>query len=330
MAKPTHDNPKPPADERGRRGVLTFGVFALALLAYLATGFNFVQPDERAVVRRFGRIVEPQGQPGLHYVWPWPVGRIDKPKTTEVKRVTIGLDPETRSAIAAGDIVAQSQSTSTDVFTGDVNIVKATMVAQYQITEADRYVTRTASPDELVRIAVESVMVETLGGYSIDVALTEGKALIQNATRQRAQDMLERYECGITLREVTLESVEPPHAIADAFRDVASAKKDQERAVDQAESFANTILPKARGRAFEMLAEARSYREKRVQEARGAADRFRAIHAEYVKAPLVTRTRLLLDTLARVYERAETYVFTPNREGPPLRITISDQPAPAK
>jgi membrane protease subunit HflK len=323
---PTTRIPKadPPAGKTasrwGRRLVIT-AIVALAIV-WLASGFVFVQPDERAVIRRFGRIVEPQGSPGLHFAWPWPIGRVDQPKTREVKRVTVGMDPQARAAIAAGDLVAASKSPESDLFTGDENIVKATMVAQYQISAADRYVTRCTDPDRLVTLAVKSVMVESLGGYSIDEALTEGKALIQNAVAQRAQAMLDRYACGITLIGVTLESTEPPHAIADAFRDVASAKKDQERQIDQAESYANQMLPRAQGQAYEMLADARAFRDRRVQLALGEAASFRALHAEYVKSPAVTRMRLLLETLSTVVERADTYVLPPESDGPPLRLTI--------
>ncbi len=294
----------------------------LAALGYLASGFYFVQPDERAVVRRFGRVIEPQGRPGLHWAWPAPIGQVDKPQTEEVKRVTVGITPETRAAIAAGDLIAASQSAATDVFTGDVNIVKATMVAQYQINAADKYVLRAAEPDRLVKLAVRAVMIESIGGYSIDEALAERKAEIQNTTRERAQDMLDRYGTGITLVAVDLESIEPPYAIADAFRDVASAKKDQEKQIDQAESYANQIIPTARGRAYELTTDAASYRQRRVQHARGDADAFRSVHAEYVKAPLVTRTRLLLGTLTQIVKQAETYVLPPAGDGPPLRLTI--------
>lgn len=295
----------------------------MALAAYVASGFFFVQPDERAVIRRFGRITEASAEPGLHFAWPWPIGRYDKPRTRAVKRVTVGFDPQTRAAIAAGDLVAAAQSPETDVFTGDVNIVKATMVAQYQISAADVYLTRTTQPDQLVELAVQAVMVEELGGHSIESALTSAKAEIQNVTRERAQAMLDAYGCGIILVGVDLESIEPPYAIADAFRDVASAKKDWEKQVDQAESYANQIIPRARGRAFELRADADSYRSRRVEEARGDADAFRALQSEYVKAPLVTRTRLLLDTLGQVVERARTYVLPPESdEAAPLKITI--------
>jgi len=324
MAKPNpQPNPRPEAEAGSRRLVRALRWLApLAVAAYFASGFFFVQPDERAVIRRFGRIVEPQAPPGLHYALPWPFCRVDKPRTRQIKRATIGIDPETRAAIAAGDLVAASQSAATDVFTGDVNIVKATLVAQYQISAPDQYVTRTAAPDRLVAIAVQAAMVEALGGYSIDDALTLGKAELQSAARIHAQSQLDRYATGITLVSVDVESIEPPGAIADAFRDVASAKKDKEKQIDQANSFANQIVPRAQGRAHEMRADAQAYASRRVQEARGDTDAFRALHTEYVKAPLVTRTRLLLDTLSRLVGQAQTYVLPPESDGTPLKLTI--------
>ena len=275
------------------------------MCCYLASGFYFVQPDERAVVRRFGRIVEKQAQPGIHYSWPAPFARVDKPKTTEIKRVEVGLSPEIRAAIAAGDIVARGSSPETDVFTGDVNIVKSTMVATYQITETDKYVTKTSRPDEMVRLAVLSVMIETLGGCTIDEALAEGKAKIQNITEEKVQRMLDNYECGITIVDVNIESIEPPFAINDAFRDVASAKKDQEKKIDEAEAFANSILPKAHASAFELVEIAKSYSDTRIKTAIGETDRFLAIQKQYVRNPEVYKTRLLLTTLGNIVQKIE-------------------------
>jgi membrane protease subunit HflK len=321
------NNPRPrPGGSGAWTRRIVVAVIVLAVVAWFAAGFYFVQPDERAVVRRFGRIIEPKGLPGLHWNWPWPVGRVDKPKTTEVRRVTVGLDPATRSAIAAGDLAARTDSLLTDIFTGDVNIVKATMIAQYQVDEPARYLTQTAEPDRLVELAVQSIMVDTIGGYAVEDALTEAKARIQNTTWERAQETLRRYGCGITLLSVDLESIEPPAAIADAFRDVASAKKDREKAIDEAQSTANSIVAKARGLAGETISGAEGYRDRRVNKARGDTERFSSIYTEYRKAPLVTQTRLLLDTLATVFNDAETYVFEPNKSGPPMRMTIYDNP----
>ncbi len=312
-----------------RRSVLLWiAAIVVGSICYFASGFYFVQPDERAVVRRFGKIVDKQAQPGLHYAWPTPIGRVDKPRTTEIKRVTVGIPPAMKAAIAAGDIVARGESDETDVFTGDVNIVKATMVATYQITEVDKYITKTVNADLLVELAVQSVMIETLGGHSIDDALAQGKADIQNTTALRAQDMLDAYDSGITLVAVNIESIEPPYAINDAFRDVASAKKDRERTIDEARAFANSILPKAAATAYGIEEEAKSYAEEVRRRAIGETDRFLAVQAQYAENPAVTRNRLLLSTFTFVMEQAEVFVYTPNQNGPPLRITVMDRNEP--
>jgi membrane protease subunit HflK len=163
-----------------------------------------------------------------------------------------------------------------------------------------------------------------LGGYSIDDALTGGKAQVANEVRTAAREALDRLGVGIALNDVSVEGIEPPFAVSDAFKDVSSARKDREKTIDQAHGFAETILPRAGGRAAEILADARSFAEQRRNQAKGQAERFSSLLAEYRKAPEVTRTRLVMATLTRAFERAETYVITPNEDGPPLRLTISE------
>lgn len=314
--------PRPKADHRLRIALPI--LLVAAVCAYAATGVFVIQPDQRGVVRRFGRIVERGAPPGVHYALPAPFGRVDKPKTTEIKRAVVGQNPDDRAAIAAGDVVARGQSLKTDVFTGDVNIVKTTLIAQYRITAPDKYLTATADPTRLVKNAVQSVLVETLGAMSVDEALTEGKAVVENVTRTRAQRMLDRYASGITLSSVSLESIEPPFAINDAFKDVASAKKDRERDIDEAHAFADTVVRRARGAAAEILADARGYRDVRIGQARGATQRFGSLLAEYKKAPEVTRVRMVMDTLADIMGRARVFVLSDKGNGPPTRLTITN------
>lgn len=321
MAMSKDNNPPTPKANRFVRVAIVLLVVA-ALAAYVATGIYVVEPDERGVVRRFGKIVEPAAMPGLHFAWPAPFGQVDTPKTTESKRVVVGQDPETRAAIAAGDLVARSESLATDVFTGDVNIVKTTLIATYLITKPELYLSATANPQRLIENVIQSVMVETLGGMTIDAALTEGKAVVENVVLQRAQQMLDQYACGITLQNVTLESIEPPFAINDAFKDVASAKKDRERGIDEARGFGDTIVRRARGSAAEILASARGQRDIRISQARGEASRFSALLTEYQKAPDITRTRLVMDTLTEIMGKVRIFILPKEKDGPPMRLTI--------
>jgi len=154
-------DPRPRRRSRWRVAAL---VLAAAAAVYALSGFYFVDPDEQAVVRWFGRI--PEGQmigPGLRYAPPWPICRVDTPKTTEMRRAYVGLLPEQREAIARGALGAVQDSTATDILTGDSNILKVTLVVQYRLSDPAAYLTNTAAPDRLVRSAVQAALVEGLG-----------------------------------------------------------------------------------------------------------------------------------------------------------------------
>lgn len=297
-----------------------------AVVAYFGAGFYFVQPDERGVVRWFGHIPESQKriEPGLHYALPWPICRVDQPKTTEVRRVYVGLHPDVRGAIARGDIQAIAASPRTDTLTGDINILKVTLVVQYQVSDPAAYLTGTEAPDALVRNTVQAMLIETLAGLPVDRLLTTAKVELQTKTLSRSQALLDRYGCGVRLVATELESIEPPSAVAEAFKDVVSAKKDGERAVDQATARANTVLPRARGEASRIRREAEAYRLGIVSRARGDADRFLQLLAEYHKAPGVTADRLRLETFEQVLPNLRLYVLD-NKEGDrPTNLKIID------
>ena len=323
----------PPADRtilsRWNRPARAACVCALAV--YLASGFYFVQPDERGVVRRFGKI--PHGkravEPGLHYAMPWPVCRVDCPKTTEVRRIHVGLRPDQREAIARGEPTALADSPATDVLTGDNNILKISMIVQYQVSDAAAYLTATRQPDALVRNAVEGIVVQTLATLPVDQALTTGKVRLQEQAVRQAQARLEEYGCGVRLVGARLESIEPPAAVADAFKDVVSAKKDGERLVDQATGEANAILPQARGEAVRTVREAEAYGLSRVGRARGESDRFLSLLAEYRKAPRVTRDRLRLQAFERILPRVRVRVLDDKPDDPPTHLRIIEA-APEK
>lgn len=317
-----------------RRPVKTLvAVAVLVVLAgYAATGFYFVQPNERGVVRWFGWVPDSQQRPpygvapGLHYALPWPVCRVDCPTTTDVRRVFVGMPPELREAIARGETWAMRASPASDVFSGDVNILKVTMAVQYKVDNSVAYLLATEDPDELVRVTVQGVLIDELAELPVDEALTTAKAKIQNKTQQRAQQLLrDTYGSGVQLVGCNLESIEPPRAIISAFKDVVSAKKDGERAVDEAVSDSNRILSRARGDAARMLEEARAYYETRVSLARGEAQRFLDVLTEYRREPDVYQDRLRLQTLERVLAKVRV-VIVDNKPGErPTRLLIVDE-----
>ena len=294
----------------------------IAVLAYLASGIYVVQPEERGLVRRFGRIAQSDVQPGIHLAFPWPIDRVDKPRTTEVRRVSVGLSPEDAEAIAMGDIAAISRTLDTDILTGDENILKATMVVQYHIADVADDLTGVDDPDRLVRTTVLAILVDLLGGLSVDDALTVAKGPLQTQVALRAQERLDEYGCGVRVLSTDLAAVDPPLAVIDAFKDVASAKKDCERSRDMAIAFRNSLLPQARGQAAEMTEEAEGYRARRINQTRGRADRFLAQLEAYRQAPEVTRDRLRLQTFDRILPRIKTYILDHKPGEPASRLRL--------
>jgi len=284
------------------------------------------------VVRWFGRIPESQRRPpygvgpGLHYALPWPCCRVDCPKTTTVRRLFVGMPSELREAIARGEAWAMRASPASDVFSGDVNILKVTMAVQYRVEDPVAYLCAAEDPAGLVRAAVQAVLIDELAALPVDEALTSAKARLELTTQQRAQRLLrETYRCGVELVGCNLESLEPPQAIISAFKEVVSAKKDGERAIDEAVADANRILSRARGKAARMLSEARAYYQQRVSRAAGEAQRFLDLLAEYRRAPELYRDRVWLQTLERVLARSRV-VIVDNRPGEkPTRLLIVDQ-----
>lgn len=320
----------------GARGVFVASVCALILLTvYFATGLFFVQPDERAVVRWFGRVTEASAKlpPGLHYALPWPFCRVDRVRTMEVRRLIIGLPSagnEMPRASSSGDgqlgdtqgepeSAASGRQTDTrlkpessgayDMLSGDVNILAVTMVVQYQVATPADYLVGTAAPDRLVERTVRSVLIEQLAGMPVDQAFTGAKAGLQFDTLRESQVLLDRFGCGIQLVATNLEAIDPPAEVLPAFQDVVSAKKDGERAEDWAATAAARMLGQARGQSASRLSEAQSYAYSRVSRARGESTRFLSVLGAYRKNPELFRRRYELQALERVLPRLRLFVM---------------------
>ena len=332
MAQPA-PQPNPPTTSSrrpGRRLITVLVVLALAA-AYFGSGFYLVQPNERGVVRWFGAVPESQCKPpygvgpGVHYALPWPICQVKKPRTTEVRRVFVGMPPEMREAIARGDTQAMLTSSANDVFTGDVNILKVTMAVQYQVIDPIAYLFETENPDLLVQATVQSVLIDRLAELPVDEALTTAKAKLENDTRAAAQELLTTYGSGVRLVATNIETIEPPRAIIAAFQDVVSAKKDGEKAIDRARAEAYRILPRARGEAAEIVEDAQAYHESRISRASGEADRFLALLAEYQRAPDVTRRRLWFQTVERVLPVIRKVIVDNRPNEPPANVRIIDK-----
>ena len=273
-------------------------VLLAVVLVWLASGIYIVEPDEAGVVQRFGAYVYSTG-PGPHYHLPFPVETVKTPKVSQVRRVEIGF----RSMAGRDGASLQNRPVPEEslMLTGDENIVDAQFIVQYQIGNPVDYLFRIDHPDETVKSAAEAALREVMGDAKIDSVLTSGKLKVQTDTKALLQEMLNRYDSGIDVLAVQLQDVHPPKEVVDAFKDVASAREDKSRLINEADAYANDILPKARGRAAAIINEATAYREQTIRRAKGGADRFSALRAEYDKARDVTRERLYIEAMENLF-----------------------------
>ncbi|KAA5603198.1 FtsH protease activity modulator HflK [Blastochloris sulfoviridis] len=285
----------PPGGSLGGRG-LALGGLALVLL-WLATGFYRVEPDEQGVVLRFGKYVY-STDAGLNYHWPWPIETALTPKVTTVNRIDIGMrqfDDARRNTITR-DVPEESL-----MLTGDENIVDIDFTVFWQIAKAGDFLFNIQNQEGTIKAVAESAMREVVGRRDIQPILTGARQAIEAGVQELMQKTLDDYGAGVMIRQVQMQKVDPPSQVIDAFRDVQAARADAERLQNEAQSYANRVVPEARGDAARVIQSAEGYRERTVAEARGAASRFTQIFDEYRKAPEVTRQRIYLETMERVF-----------------------------
>jgi len=272
---------------------LAGGVFLLWMLS----GIYIVDPDEEGVVLRFGKYHRTV-PPGPHYRLPFPIESVDTPKVTQVQRVEVGF----RSLARTGGGQQQVRPVPEEAYTltGDENIVNVQFSVQYRIRDAVEFLFRVTNQAAVVQNAAEAAMREVIGTSEIDSALTDGKLRIQEDATRLLQSILDRYEVGVEVIAVQLQDVHPPQDVIEAFKDVASAREDKIRIINEAEAYRNEILPKARGQAAEMVNQAQAYRAARIRAAEGEAGRFAAVLVEYQKAKDVTKKRLYYETMEEI------------------------------
>ncbi|MDR1659103.1 MAG: FtsH protease activity modulator HflK [Desulfovibrio sp.] len=282
-------------------------IIPVIVLLWLLSGIYIVNPDEQGVVLRFGRYDRTEG-PGPHYAWPVPVESVYKPQVTQVLRSEVGFRSVGQAAtFQQGQVRTVPEEAST--LTGDENIVNVQFSVQYKISEPVAYLFNVSAPTALVRNAAEAAMREVIGNSQIDAAITDGKLKIQSEATQLLQTILNRYGSGIQVLAVQLQDVHPPQEVIDAFKDVASAREDKSRIINEAEAYRNELLPRARGQAAAARNEAQAYSTTRIQNAKGEADRFDALREEYEKAADVTKKRMYYETMEEVLSLSQEKVL---------------------
>ncbi|MFH1417212.1 MAG: FtsH protease activity modulator HflK, partial [Planctomycetota bacterium] len=236
----------------------------------------------------------------IHYALPWPIDSVYTPDTKKARRIEVGFRH-------LGELFVEPRRS--DVLTGDENILKIMMVVQYKIADPAKYLFGTDEPHWLVERSIESAMNQSIAGLPVDDVLTTAKNQIQIETIAMAQALLDAYDAGIILLGGTLQEVSPPVPVLAAFNDVASAKKDSERMGDEAREDKSKITLSADGQARQMISEAQAYYAERVAVAKGDADRFLKLFAEYCDAKEVTRTRLYVDAMERIFTNTKLIIL---------------------
>ncbi|MFW5679828.1 MAG: FtsH protease activity modulator HflK [Pseudomonadota bacterium] len=278
--------------------VILAGVGVLVGL-WLMSGFYRVQPAERGVELMFGRFHEVT-EPGLRYHLPWPIQSVIRPEVERVNRLEIGFRSGASGATNVRATGGREMLNESLMLTGDENIVDINFVVLWKISVPQDFLFNIRDPEETVKAAAESVMRELVGKATIADVTTEGRGVLESDARAQLQSLLDAYGAGILINEVQLQKADPPAEVIESFRDVQRAQADRERLQNEAEAFANDIIPRARGEAEQMIQQAEAYREQVVARATGDASRFTAVWQEYSNAREVTARRIYLETMEEV------------------------------
>ncbi len=281
---------KPPAEPLDAPAIPVLPIIAMLVLIWLGTGFYIVDQGSLGVVKRFGNFVE-TAEPGPRWHFPYPFESADVVNMEQVRRLEVGY----RSAgEGSGSKVKQPKEAL--MLTEDENIIDLQFAVQYNLKNAKDYLFNNRSTDEAVMSAAETAIREVVGKSKLDDLLQKGLA----DTSERMQIILDSYKTGVNITSVSLQSAQPPEQVQEAFEDVNRANQDNQRQINEGQAYANDIIPKARGTASRLLAEAAGYKLKIESEAKGNASRFEQILVQYKKAPEVTRQRLFLEAQEQI------------------------------
>lgn len=293
----------------------------LLILLYLASGFYSVKPEQRGVLKRFGRVVTDNILPGIHYRVPWPIESVVRLSTTEIRSMTVRFQEvkrpkgaKVKGSQVAKHIESEHVERPAPVLTADENLVISTLVLQYTVIQPKSYLYNTSHADWLLRRIVQAATVSKLAEMGVDDILTIGRLKMQTTLKEGIQAKIDTYDLGIRLFSVQIQSIGPPADVAGAFRDVTSAREDKQKIIQQAMGDRNRRLPKARAESNQMKREAEGYANEIVERAKGEAHRFTAAWNEYRKAKNLTAHRLYLEALEEILPKVRKMIFNPQAE----------------
>jgi membrane protease subunit HflK len=295
-------------------------VLLVGLVAWLVLGtFYTVQPNEVALNLVFGRYTG-RAMPGLNTNWPWPVGTVIKVPVQDQQITEVGYRSDGR-----GDVPSESL-----MLTGDQNIVDVHFRVNWRIDAAhpEDFVFNVRNPGETVKAVAESIMREVVGLKTIDGILTSDRKAMEPDAMARMQKTLDAYHVGVQVEQVQLQLVDAPAQVVSAYRDVTAAQQDQQRAVNEADTYANRIKPEAEGDAARIIAEGEAYKQQSVLDAKGQTARYAQVYEQYKKAPDVTRERLYLETMEKVLTGMSKTLLDSKAGSAPVPYVAVEPPAP--
>ncbi|MDB5873881.1 MAG: hflK [Ramlibacter sp.] len=280
-------------------------VAAVVVLIWLGTGFFIVQEGQQAVITQFGRYKATVGA-GFNWRLPYPIQRHELVFVTQIRSVDVGRDT----------IVKATGLRESAMLTEDENIVEIKFAVQYRLSDARAYLFESKNPSEAVVQAAETAVRETVGKMKMDSALSEERDQIAPRVRVLMQTILDRYKVGVEVVGINLQQggVRPPEQVQAAFDDVLKAGQERERAKNEAQAYANDVIPRAVGAASRLTQEADAYKARVVATAQGDAQRFKSVLAEYQRAPQVTRDRMYIDAMQQIYTNV-TKVMVDSKQG---------------
>lgn len=293
-------------------------VIAALVLWWLGSGIYKVQEGEQGAVLRFGRF-DRVSMPGLNYHLPWPIESVQKEMMNKSRRIEIGYRSSGVSR-RGGAVSSRDVTNESIMLTGDENIVELNVVVMWSISNLYNYLYNVVDQHDTVKDAAESAIRDVIGNTPIAFVLSDRKQEISENIEAVMEDVLNTYKIGVKIDRVELLKAEPPKEVIQAYRDVQIARSDKEREINQAQSYSNDIIPKARGEAAKVLQEAEGYKAEIIARAEGDVARFNQIYRQYAYNKEVTRSRLYIETVESIFENVEKVVMGGNNMLPHMAI----------
>lgn len=292
-------------------------IIAILLGLWFSSGIYEVKEGEEGAVIRFGKFVR-KGFPGLNYHLPLPFELVEIEKVNQSRRIEIGYRSSGGTRVNTDSV--RSVAAESTMLTGDENIVALNCDVMWHINDLEKYIFNIVRPEDSVKAVTESAIREIISDTSISSVLSDQKQEITQKIETLTQRILDEYNTGVKLEKIQLLKAEPPGEVIDAYRDVQTSKADKEREINQALTYNNDILPKARGSAAKIIQEAEGYRQEVISRAEGDSQRFTAVYKQYAANKQITRDRLYLETIEDIFTGASKVIMSPNGVLPHMAI----------